>query len=285
MKLSHKLQQMAVFIEFLAGAGLAIFFHLVLHNEMASYMIFGVGVLLSLATYLLREDMEKTRTELTDLYHQAHEVTYAISRVTDAECQAKAQELLANTLRTITMLQNGFIPLDETEFYLDGAKCSDAAALRIRAVDPVTFGWLARATLVNFYQSNLRALERKVNITRIFVMHREEFVEPEFQKVMMTQLRDGVDIRVAFRDEFPGANAVSDRDTNIPWDFAVYDEQVATEVFPHAGKYYGRKTSQSVEVEKYLHYYQLVEHNAHTVMIEGDQVTLASDVIATTQQK
>ena len=280
MKFSHKLQQMAVFIEFLAGAGLAIFFHLVLHNEMASYLIFGVGVLLSLATYLLREDIEKTRTELTDLYHQVHEITYAISRLTDAECQAKAQELLANTMRTITMLQNGFIPLDETEFYLDGAKSSDAATLQIRAVDPITFGWLARATLVNFYQSNLRALERKVKITRIFVINREEFVEPEFQKIILTQLKDGIDIRIAFRDEILGADAVSDRNTNIPWDFAVYDEQIATEVFPHAGKYYGRKTTQPAEVEKYLHYYQLIEHNAHAVIIEGDRVALASDVTA-----
>ena len=64
MKLSQKIQSMAVFIEFLAGSGLAIFFHLVLHNEMASYLIFGIGVLLSLATYLLREDVEKTRAEL-----------------------------------------------------------------------------------------------------------------------------------------------------------------------------------------------------------------------------
>ena len=46
MKLSQKIQSMAVFIEFLAGSGLAIFFHLVLHNEMASYLVFGIGVLL-----------------------------------------------------------------------------------------------------------------------------------------------------------------------------------------------------------------------------------------------
>jgi len=278
MKFNQKLQQMAVFIEFLAGSGLAIFFHLVLHNEIASYLIFGIGILLSLATYLLREDMEKTRTELTELYHQAHEVTYAISRITDTECQAKAQELLTSTMRTITMLQNGFIPLDETEFYLEAAKYSDAATLRIRAVDPVTSGWLVRATLVNFYQSNLRALERGVKITRIFVMYREEFVELDLQRVIMAQLKDGIDVRVAFQDEFSGTNSVSGRDTNIPWDFAVYDEQVVTEVFPYAGKYYGRKTSQSVEVEKYLHYYQLVEHNAYVVIIEGDRVTLVTDV-------
>jgi hypothetical protein len=280
MKLSQKIQSMAVFIEFLAGSGLAIFFHLVLHNEMASYLIFGVGVLLSLATYLLREDVEKTRTELTELYHHAHELTYAVSRITDPECQSKAQELLASAMRTVAMLQGGLIPLEETEFYLEGAKCSDTAVQRIRAVDPVTAGWQTRATLVNFYQSNLRAMERGVSITRIFVMNREEMAEPDLQKIIMAQLKDGVDVRVAFRDEFPSANTISGRDTNVPWDFAVYDEQVATEVFPQAGKYYGRKTSQSLEVEKYLRYYQLVEHSAHTVVVEADRLSLATDAMA-----
>jgi hypothetical protein len=280
MKLNQKIQNMAVFIEFLAGSGLAIFFHLVLHNEMASYLIFGVGVLLSLATYLLREDVEKTRTELTDLYHHAHELTYAVSRIADPECQTKAQELLAGTMRTVAMLQGGLIPLDETEFYLEGAKCSDAAVQRIRAVDPVTSGWLSRATLVNFYQSNLRAIERGLGITRIFVMHRDELADPEIQKIILIQLKDGVDARVAFRDEFPSSNSASGRDTNVPWDFAVYDEQVATEVFPQVGKYYGRKTSQSAEVEKYLRYYQLVEHCAHAVVVDGDRLVLAAESFA-----
>lgn len=280
MKLSQKIHNMAVFVEFLAGSGLAIFFHLVLHNELASYLIFGVGVLLSLATYLLREDLEKTRSELTQLYHLAHEVPHAVSRVADPECQAKAQELLASSLRTIAMLQNGMIPLDETEFYLDGAKCGDSAQQRIRAVDPVTSGWLSRATLMNFYQSNLRALERGVNVTRIFVMHREEMTDYDIQKVITSQLRDGIDVRVAFRDEFPAANTISGRDTNVPWDFAIYDEQVATEVFPQAGKYYGRKTTQAAEIEKYLRYYQLVEHSAHAVTVEGDRLSLAADSLA-----
>ena len=279
MKLGQKIQHMAAFIEFLVGSGLAIFFHLVLHNEIASYVIFGVGILLSLGTYLLREDLEKTRTELADLYHHAHELTYAISRITDPECQTKAQELLTSTMRTIAMLQNGLIPLDETEFYLEGAKCSDAATQHIRAVDPVTSGWLSRATLVNFYQSNQRALERGVNITRIFVMRREDLTDPDFQKIIMAQLKAGVDVRVAFREEFPAANTISGRDTNMPWDFAVYDEQVATEVFAQPGKYYGRKTSQPAEVEKYLHYYQLVEHSAHAVLMDGERLILDTEAL------
>jgi hypothetical protein len=280
MTLTKKIQEMAVFIEFLASAGLAIFFHLVLHNPEAAYSIFGIGILLSLATYLLREDLEKTRHELVDQYHQAHEITFALAQISDPECQARAQELLAGNKRTIALLQQGFIPLDENEFYLEGAKCSDMAQQRIKAVDPITTGWLTRGALVNFYQSNLRALDRGVAITRIFVMSREELGDPDVQKILMTQYGDDIDVKIALRDELPAtANNLSGRDTNSSYDFAIYDDHVATEVFPQSGIYFGRKTGQPVNVERYQRLYELIEHSAHAVVLEDDQIMLASDTL------
>lgn len=278
MKLNAKIQEMAVFIEFIVSTGLAIFFHIVLHSPEVAYSIFGIGVLLSLATYLLREDLEKTRHELSEQYHQAHELTFALAQISDPECQTKAQELLAGNKRTIALLQQGFIPLDETEFYLEGAKCTDMAQKRLKAVDPITSGWLSRGALVNFYQSNLRALDRGVTITRIFVMERDELYSPEIQQVLLTQYNDDIEIRIAFRDELPATSGnLSGRDTNCSYDFALYDDQVATEVFPQTGTYFGRKTSQQVNVERYLRLFELIEHSAHTVVLDEGQIILAAD--------
>ena len=280
MKFSTKIQDMAVFIEFLASAGLAIFFHIVLHNPEAAYSIFGFGILLSLATYLLREDLEKTRLELVGQYNQAHELTFALAQISDPECQVRAQELLAGNKRTISMLQQGFIPLDETEFYLEGAKCSDMAQHLIKAVDPITTGWLSRGALVNFYQSNLRALDRGVAITRIFVMSREELGDPDVQRVLMAQHGDNIEVRIAFREELPAtAGNLIGRDTNCSCDFAIYDGHLATEVFPHTGIYFGRKTGQPVNVERYERLYELIEHIAHAVVMEDEQILLVSDVL------
>jgi hypothetical protein len=213
-----------------------------------------------------------------DQYHQAHELTFALAQISDPECQQRAQELLAGNKRTITMLQQGYIPLDETEFYLEGAKCSDMAQRRIKAVDPMTTGWLSRGVLVNFYQSNLRALDRGVAITRIFVMTREELNDPEVQKVLMTQHGDDIDVRIVFRDDLPAtAGNLIGRDTTSSYDFALYDDQVATEVFPQAGTYFGRKTGQPVNVERYQRLYELIEHSAHAVTVEDGQVMLASE--------
>lgn len=279
MKFSTKIQNMAVFIEFMAGAGIAIFFHLVLDFPEAAYSIFGIGMLLSLATYLLREDLEKTRHELIGQYNQAHEIPFAIAQISDPECHWKAEEMLSGVKHTIALLQQGFIPLDETEFYLEGAKCSDMAVRRIKAVDPMTHGWHTRGALVNFYQSNIRALDRGVAITRIFVMNHEDLADPDAQKILLAQYNSDIDVRIAFRNELPTASNISGRDTNSSYDFAIYDDQVATEVFAQSGTYFGRKTSQAGNVDKCLRLYELIEHSAHAVTVEDERVILASEAV------
>jgi hypothetical protein len=275
-----KIQDMAIFIEFIAGSGLAIFFHLVLHHEEAAYMIFGIGILLSLATYLLREDLEQTRVKLIDQYEQAHQIIFTIARITDPECRDKAHELLAGTQRTLALLLQGYVPLDETEFYMKGTKYFDESVRRVRTVDPVTAGWDSRGALLNYYQANLRAVERGVSVTRIFVLNREELTDPEVQRVLLLQLRDGIEVRIAHRDELPTVSDISGRDTTSSFDFAIYDDKVATEVFSQPGKYFGRKTRDPSLVGQYLHFFNLIEHGSHALALDEDRVVLAADLIS-----
>ena len=280
MELNKKIQEMAVFIEFLASAGLAIFFHTVLHNPQASYTVFGFGILLSLATYLLREDLHKTRHELVEQYQQAHELTFALAKISDPECQLRAQELLTGTKRTITLLQQGYIPLVENEFYLDSAKCTDMAGQRIKTINPMTSGWLTRGVLVNFYLSNLRAMDRGVSITRIFIMTHEEMSNSDVQKILKTQHDDGIDVKIAYRDELPSTTGNNTgRDTNSSCDFAIYDDHVATEVYPQAGTYFGRKTGRTTNMESYVRLYELIELSAHKVVVEDGQIILNSGIM------
>lgn len=270
---------MAVLIEFIAGSGLAIFFHQVLRYPEAAYIIFGIGVLLSLVTYLLREDIEKTREELLEQYHKAHELTFAIAQISDPECQSKAHELMASAMRSILLLQQGYIPMDETEFNLEGAKQLGQTVYHAKMVDRITTGWDSRGAMHNFYQANLRAIERGVKITRIFVVTRENMVEPDFQKVLLAQHQNDIDVRIAFQDELPSTANISNRDTDSSFDFAIYDDRVITDVFSKPGKYFGRKTSEPVEVTKYLHLYELVEHSAYAITLKDDKVILAGDTI------
>lgn len=278
--MNKKIHDMAVFIEFLAGSGMAIFFHMVLQNELAAYLTFGMGILLSLVTYLVREDIAKTKAELFTQYHQVHAIPFALAQIDDAECQAKANELVAVTLKNIALLQQGYIPLDEMDFYLEGARLADQTAHRIKAVDPLNSSWLSRASVINFYQSNLRAAARGIQVTRIFVTSREDLLDPEVQKVLLAQYRDNIEVRLAFRDELPSTIDIGGSDVNSSFDFAIYDERAVTAVFAQTGKYHGRKTGQHVEVAKYLHLYERLEHSAHPVALENERIVLANDQVA-----
>ncbi len=276
MSQKTKLSNMMVLIEFVVGSGLALFFHQVLNYKEVGYILFGVGFLLSLATYLLREDMEKIREELLETYRNAHEIPFAIAQLADAECQVKAQEIMAASRRTIQLLQQGFIPLEETEFYLEAARYVEQASSHVKAVDPVTNGWDSRGSLLNFYHANQRALERGAKITRVFVISRGELSQPDIQKVILPQFRDGINVRIAYRDELHTVGALNGRDTPSSYNFAIHDDRVVTDVFGLTGKYYGVKTTQPNEVEKYLHLFQLIEHSSHAVSEEDGAIVCSS---------
>jgi hypothetical protein len=275
MNMKNKLPNMVVLIEFLVGSALAVFFHWVLKYKEEAYTIFGVGVLISLGTYLLRADLSFIHESLSDLYRQSHELTFAISRISDSECQAKAKELLGATTKTVGMLQKGIIPLVETEFYLEANKAVEKARNLVKAVDPLTSGWNSRGMMLNYYQANLRALQRGVRIIRIFVMNREDLSNTDVQKTLTTQLHDGVDVRVAYRDELPseGESLWSD---NCSFDFGIYDDHAVTDVYAKPGTYYGRKSSQPEEVGKFLRLFDLIEHNAYMITIENDDIKVVS---------
>jgi hypothetical protein len=111
-------------------------------------------------------------------------------------------------------------------------------------------------------------------------MGREEMNDSGVQKILMTQFLDTIDIRIAFREELPTtASNLSGRDINSSCDFAIYDELVATEVFQQTGTYFGRKTGQPANVDRYLRLYELIEHSAHAVLMEEGQIILASEKI------
>jgi hypothetical protein len=260
----NKFKGMEALIEFIASTGLALFFHVVLHYEQLAYGVFAGGLLLSLATLQLHSEIGKTREHLETRYQMAHELTFALAAVEDFECQIKARDLCAQTMRTIRLLQQGSIPLDESEYYLEGAKCSDHARLHINSVDPVSVDWEKRDVLGNLLQANLHAHERGVGITRIFIASRGELSHPEAKQVLMKQIKQGVDVRVAWREDLPVSVVASSGDIESSMNFAIYDDQVVLDVFVRPGKYYGFKTARQEKVKSYLNLFELINHSAHT---------------------
>ena len=273
MTVKAKMHPMAALIEFVASAGLAIFFHLVLHEREVAFTIFGVGLLLSLATWLLREDILKIREKLLYEYREFHELPDALRKIDDPECHKKAREIIARITRNMSLLQRGFIPMDETEFMLEATKAADATEHTLKSVNPLTPGWDTRGAIIKYYQSNKRAVERGVKVTRTFVLRREQLHESEAQRMLRTHYEDGIEVKVAYREELTTGGEVG-WTKDCSFNFGVYDDKFVVDVSAPA-PYYGIRTSQRVEVGRYLQILDLVEHAAHAVYLHDNEIVQA----------
>jgi len=266
-----RLQSMAPFIEFLVGGGLALFFHFGLHNPDAAYMIFGFGILLTLATFILREESTHLRDGLAEEYRRSHWTALQLSRIRDNDCQEKAREFLAELRKNFALLEQGHIPLDETELLLEAARNMDHAVGNVKAVNPLNPGWANRGPLVRYYDSNRRAAGRGVAITRIFVMRHEQLDEPEVQQLLLNHLNDGIGVRIVFREELPSGGE-GGWASETSFNFVIFDECLVLDVRKTQGPHYGTRTRVPAEVAKYRRLYDLIDHNSHNAVQEGGRI-------------
>lgn len=265
MKVKSTMQRLAGLIEFVVASGIAIFFHMVLEEKEAALSIFGIGLLLSLATWLLREDIIGVQEKIVDVYRDFHELPDAMHRIEDADCQLKAKQILERVTRNMTLLQRGFIPLDETEFMMEATKAADAAERTLKSVNPLTPGWDTRGAIIKYYRSNVQAISRGVKVTRIFVLWKPQLAEADVQKMLRTHFEDGIEVRVIYRDELPSCGEAGWA-KDCSHNFGAYDERLVVDVSAPA-PYFGIKTTHREEVLRYLHLFELVDHSSHGVSL------------------
>ncbi len=258
---------MAILVEFVIGSLLAIYFHWVLHYEEASYILFGFGILLSLATYLLQHQILISQKFLATLFEGDHELSRALAAITDHECQLKSQELLNDFKKNLVQLERGYLLLNEAEFYLEGVKGVSQSHSHIKAVDPLEVGWESRGAVRNYYQANLEALARGVQITRVFVISRRDLLNPDVQKILQQQRTDGVEVLITYREDLPLNQAHQDV---YSLDFAIYDHVFITDRGREKGLYFGKRTQKPVEIAKYQHLFNLIEHHAHKFLNQAE---------------
>lgn len=256
---------MIIFIEFLLSTALGIFFHIVLHYEEVAYVIFGVGILLSLATHLLSREISHTHESLLNHYKFVYDISAAMLQFKDPEFDRKAGEILVTTKKSLSLLKEGYMPLNESELYLEATKAIKKADSRVKTVDPFIIEWNSRGSLLNYYQVNLEARKRGTHITRIFVINHWDLTDPAVQNVLHSQFQDNIDIRIVYREYLPTGN--------WSFDFVIVNDSIVIDRSSGQVNYAGYKTSVPSEVKKYLHLFDIIEHNSHPILIENGIIT------------
>jgi hypothetical protein len=95
---------MRTLIEFLVAGGLALGFHFGLSLEHEAYVLFGVGVLLTLAVHLILDRLHAVETRTVDAIARAHRIESAFERIQDPEAMVKSRSVLDTTHHVLTML-------------------------------------------------------------------------------------------------------------------------------------------------------------------------------------
>lgn len=194
----------------------------------------------------------QTHDDIDDL----EDINEALAAIKDPECRLKSLELLSTFKNNLALLKHSYLLLDETEFYLEGAKAIASTQNRVKAVDPFLVDWNRGGALSNYYQANVDAVARGVQITRIFVISRRDSLDQSVQQDLYKQSKDGIDVRITFREDLPAEhNDIAAHSL----DFAIYNDALVTDRGLENGSYFGKKTKNAVEIDKYLRLFNLIE--------------------------
>lgn len=254
---------MRTLIEFLVAAGLALGFHFGLSLEREAYVLFGVGVLLTLAVHLILDRLHAVETRTIDAVARAHRIESALERIRDPEALVKSRSVLDTTHHVLTLLGDGAIPLTEGEYYFEAGQCLAQCAREIRAVNSVDVtDWVGKVQKRKYYDDQVRTRQRGVAISRIFVLRRMDLDDPAVRETIRHQQQDGISVRVALHEDlaFSGREGVE-----MPTNFVLFDDKVLIIRTPLLGLYYGKKTRAPGEIARSRRTYELLDQYARPV--------------------
>lgn len=251
---------MRTFIEFLVAGGLALVFHFGLSLEHEAFVLFGLGVLLTLAVHLIMDRVKAAEQCTLDALARANRIEAVLERVTDPEAIVKGRTVLDTTHQVLTLLSEGAIPLTEGEYYFEASRCLAECTREIRAVNSLDVtDWVGKVQKRKYYHEQVRTRSRGVAIARIFVLRRVDLEDPGVLQTIHHQEQDGIAVRIALFEDlaFSGREGVE-----MPSNFVLFDDRVLIARTPLLGLYYGKKTRASGDIDRYLRTYELLDQYA-----------------------
>lgn len=208
---------------------------------------------------------------LNKLGQSSKDIIEVLADINDPECQLKSGELLKVFKKNLEMLKHNYLLLTEEEFHLEVAKALKQTKHCLKVVDSLQVDRNGRSALLNDYEANLQAMTRGVQITRIFVTRRQDLLSRNIQNTLYKQHQDGIDVRITYLEDL---QLISDEFCAHTLDFAIYNNALITDHTPDNGSYFGKKTKNPVEINKYIRLFDLIKVHSHRFISENIQSQL-----------
>ncbi|MEO5657889.1 MAG: hypothetical protein ABIO65_02480, partial [Nitrospiria bacterium] len=224
---------MRTLLEFLVAAGLALLFHFGLRLEHEAYVLFGVGVLMTLAVHLILDRVHLLHQRTYEAIGRVTRFDAALERITDPEGLVKGRAVIETAQHVLALLGQGSIPLTEGEYYYEASRCLDRCTRKIAAVNSVDItDWMGKVQKQNYYRDQVRARERGVKIARVFVVRRSDLANQDVIRTIRHQQDDGIAVRIALYEDlaFSGREGIT-----MPSNFVLFDGQVLIARIPLLG--------------------------------------------------
>lgn len=247
-----------VLIEFLVSAALALIFHFALHQPVVAYVIFGTGVLITLATYII---VERILTEIKE----SDRIKQLFSNIKDAcfieaahkiirECEHKLEELTKGKMK---------VRADELSLWeisaLRKAKKRACAVCLLHPDEWDKQGWK------NYLDENKKAVERGLQFSRILLLEKGAIKDTKKKAVIEHHIQTGADIMVVWIDETP---------RELQRDFVIIDDKECfiSEMIGTTKIIGGVITTNKDDIREYLDVFERLQVKA----ISANQVLLDS---------
>ena len=217
------------------------------------------------------DEIMKAQHVLKNFDQSSKDITDVLSAINDPECQLKSGELLRVFKNNLEMLKHNYLLLTEAEFHLEVAKALEQTQHCLKAVVSIQVNEDSQGALFNYYEATLQAMTRGVQITKIFVTRRQELLNRNIQKILYKLHQDGMDVRIAYLEDLQW---LSD-DINVhTLNFAIYNDGLITDRASNKSNYFGKRTTNPAEIDKYIGFFDLISVHSHRFASESIQSQL-----------
>ena len=187
---------MWVLIEFLVSTALSLIFHFALHQPVVAYVIFGTGVLITLATYII---IERITTE----FEEGNRIRQLVGNIRDPVFIEVAHNTVRECEQKLNGIAKGRMKVDADELSLLEVNALRNATKRACAVCLLHPDEWDKQGWKNYLVENKKAVERGLPFSRILVLDKESIKDTQRRTVIENHIQTGANIMIVWAHETP----------------------------------------------------------------------------------
>lgn len=191
-----------------------------------AYRVWSFGVIVTTATLVLKRELQSRLDERIEIYRLAENIE-------DEELRERGNVLIRECKYGLEQLTKGTFTGGISDVIGQAIIRMTKAKTRVQATHLVAnlellHAWDHVPGYVNYYEANLAAIKRGVEIERIFIIDKDLMSDPSTGKltdekglkILKQQSRDGIDVTVTWKHDLPNADLLED--------FIIFDSSVIT---------------------------------------------------------